>query len=71
VKILTKFGLFKNLSLKSLAFEGMLKMGGREKSCNITMVMFNRNMVAKVELSENLTFFVPLNINLLQSKNRT
>ena len=31
---------------------------------DITMVMLNRNMVAKVELSENLTFVVPLNINL-------
>ena len=37
---------------------------------DITMVMFNRNMVAKVELSENLTFFfVSLNINVLKSKN--
>jgi hypothetical protein len=36
---------------------------------DITMVMLNRNMVAKVELSEYLTFFVSLNINLLNSKN--
>ena len=41
----------------------MLKMGERENHVifkalvDITMVMLNRNMVAKVELSENLTLF--------------
>ena len=34
------------------------------------MVMFNRNMEGKMELSENLTFFLSLlSINLLKSKN--